>query len=1034
MQSEYQARKEMFKKSFIDFKNRIDADPYGALFGRKLQRLCWHPKRDGWPGSSWLLNKRVEPLKGRAADRYPEVFKNRSNESVTEDWDSGFWEIVPERSKEKKPPNDDKPTSLPSSEKLANPPKTERGEAPIPKRTEAIPSLQSTAAEEFEFDPISMRKVPKKPVAPATSNAQSKPFLDEPIDIPVKTFKGYRSQFRGIQPPKKPEGPHKDEAPSRTPPPSVTEITTEPFPSDMAFHTSIPKVINLDPPSPNNSRDWLSKEGFGSKPQQSFREEPKSSPLPKFSVDSSTTRTGKMEKIESSVDRIQAAFDASVNRIRPAFKSSAGRGQADLNATDGEKAQNAPNYEADSEVEYLTHLRASDIRSSPKFARSSETPLDLLRHNLREKGSERKEYVQETEDETFKAAESGKLPKLPRTEHGTAKAAENIKLQNLARRIDDIYRSSSSSHSRPDLTCQTENAEVRRQVLEREAVLSASRRTELESILEAAQSENTAAISDKKPELLDRIHDAENRLRKIGRSGIYLAFAFLDYARWQRVAVSSKEVEAANSKSAKETQLDAVLSKEVDAQKTAMVAAETRGSRKIVKDPKPMNFFQANNYAPGPITGFARSVLEHEKRAREIKEAEKAKERALVREIRSIYEDKYGTLDSKHRQPPPASEEMVPIMPKESKISLPPKEQYRGLVQEIRSIYEDSYGKLDSNHRQPGEEPVVTATEPPQMPLAPEQISKVDAPTTIPPTTAALPEEPHVTPPEVEAQIVKEIQDDTDIKRKDRVLADLKASADLKQELQATRTLLDEAKAQLKLAELTSGSTKDQRLPPPPTPIITSPSPPSIYKILAYDSSALQVTMAETTSSILSPNESPLSPAEALSRLNNAAKFLPHFSALQNAGYEIVSGTGDLLIFKKVRDVVADEPEAASLATNLPPWEIELQEAQSPSPAPAPSNSPTKSGSSTKTIKRTEPVFSGQSANTASSALSGSGSSSSESGPKAKSKRSKMSLIFWGALWTGASATAYSVVRNFFREGNAEEREVDWLGGTRKQR
>ncbi|KAF6812016.1 conserved serine-threonine rich protein, partial [Colletotrichum plurivorum] len=60
----------------------------------------------------------------------------------------------------------------------------------------------------------------------------------------------------------------------------------------------------------------------------------------------------------------------------------------------------------------------------------------------------------------------------------------------------------------------------------------------------------------------------------------------------------------------------------------------------------------------------------------------------------------------------------------------------------------------------------------------------------------------------------------------------------------------------------------------------------------------------------------PLTPAEVLLRLSNPTKFFPYFSPLQREGYEIVSGSGDVLVFRKVREagVATTEQTTASFA------------------------------------------------------------------------------------------------------------------------
>ncbi|TQV92701.1 serine-threonine rich protein [Cordyceps javanica] len=77
------------------------------------------------------------------------------------------------------------------------------------------------------------------------------------------------------------------------------------------------------------------------------------------------------------------------------------------------------------------------------------------------------------------------------------------------------------------------------------------------------------------------------------------------------------------------------------------------------------------------------------------------------------------------------------------------------------------------------------------------------------------------------------------------------------------------------------------------------------YVVLAFDPETRTVNVAETSSFTESPSSSPSSswqqtPAEAIMRLSHPAKFFPHFQPLQAHGYEIVSGRGDVLIFRKV--------------------------------------------------------------------------------------------------------------------------------------
>ncbi|PYH47207.1 uncharacterized protein BP01DRAFT_228975 [Aspergillus saccharolyticus JOP 1030-1] len=76
-----------------------------------------------------------------------------------------------------------------------------------------------------------------------------------------------------------------------------------------------------------------------------------------------------------------------------------------------------------------------------------------------------------------------------------------------------------------------------------------------------------------------------------------------------------------------------------------------------------------------------------------------------------------------------------------------------------------------------------------------------------------------------------------------------------------------------------------------------------LYRVLAFDPISLSISEAETSSSYHVPDET-AHPTEVLNRLNNPAKFLPYFEKLNNDGFEIVSGGGDVLVFRKARDPV----------------------------------------------------------------------------------------------------------------------------------
>ncbi|KAK4125767.1 hypothetical protein N657DRAFT_277810 [Parathielavia appendiculata] len=100
-------------------------------------------------------------------------------------------------------------------------------------------------------------------------------------------------------------------------------------------------------------------------------------------------------------------------------------------------------------------------------------------------------------------------------------------------------------------------------------------------------------------------------------------------------------------------------------------------------------------------------------------------------------------------------------------------------------------------------------------------------------------------------------------------------------------------------------TTPTEDLPP------VKPTEPALYKVLVYDPTMQRIETAETIS-IVPDSAAPLTPAAVLLRISNPARFFPHFAPLQAQGFEIVSGSGDVLIFRKVRDPLPEAKEQQS--------------------------------------------------------------------------------------------------------------------------
>ena len=205
---------------------------------------------------------------------------------------------------------------------------------------------------------------------------------------------------------------------------------------------------------------------------------------------------------------------------------------------------------------------------------------------------------------------------------------------------------------------------------------------------------------------------------------------------------------------------------------------------------------------------------------------------------------------------------------------------------------------------------------------------------------------------------------------------------------------------------------------------VTETQEPTLYKILAYDPTMQEINTAETTS-IVSDSATALTPAEVLLRLSNPAKFFPHFRPLQAEGYEIISGSGDVLVFRKVRPAGSREykAEAVSTVQKVTRKTTNPIDGMQSSPVAATGNFASPTGfvnhdrpvsepqfKSNIDVRREEPVFSGKS----------NWQEESESTRRKSKGRGKRLLV--GAAWVAGCSYAIGVVAEFFRTGGIDGR------------
>ncbi|RYP48316.1 hypothetical protein DL768_005772 [Monosporascus sp. mg162] len=222
---------------------------------------------------------------------------------------------------------------------------------------------------------------------------------------------------------------------------------------------------------------------------------------------------------------------------------------------------------------------------------------------------------------------------------------------------------------------------------------------------------------------------------------------------------------------------------------------------------------------------------------------------------------------------------------------------------------------------------------------------------------------------------------------------------------------------------------------PAADPKTTASQGPTVYKILAYDPTTQSISTAETTS-VVPDQATPLTPAEALLRLSNPAKFLPHFSPLQAEGFDIASGSGNVLVFRKVRAATEATVPTSDAKKRQPPVNpIDMMGRPAiPNPAafasptgfvnydlPSAAEEQTTIGSGTPPfrsgidVRREEPVFSGQKPRTR--------VWEAEEQAEAEAKKGKPGVgrrMILGGAWVAGVSYALGVVSEYFVTGGVD--------------
>ena len=393
---------------------------------------------------------------------------------------------------------------------------------------------------------------------------------------------------------------------------------------------------------------------------------------------------------------------------------------------------------------------------------------------------------------------------------------------------------------------------------------------------------------------------------------------------------------------------------------------------------------------------------------------QQSKDRELVREIRGIYEDVYGTIDTKHRQNASDStlrdtEDTTGREPDQKRLGEPVGASTASVSAEPTSPHssENLSQRLEQRRQDGNQEIWARKLEEEEQKLHEEWHETKDLIHTVLIQLNQLANSPRLRP------------------------------QDSSKESHKTETASTAYQAQV---DRDAGFCLDRRPSiSPSTPSVTETPfmpAPSVYKVLVYDYSTKKVTIANTTSTNPAADETPLSVSQILPRLSHPVPFVAHFPALQSAGYEIVSGKGGVLVFKKVREAEPVTPELNVPLRSGPakagpvnpidgtttqtgnfasPTGFVNHDVVYPLPSEDVSSSRHSSGlSSREKVRREEEVFSGSPRRQ--------WQSSERAGREGKpgSRIWKVGRrVLWVGVWTAGCCYAAGVVSEFFRTGGS---------------
>ncbi|MCJ1240538.1 hypothetical protein MMC14_008542 [Varicellaria rhodocarpa] len=562
---EYEQRKEEIASRYEALKKKIEEDPYGMLFGNRYTRGLWDP---------YMLYDSLVSRKSRIHGRDTQSSKEQSNRQKSNPTASDT------RDSTTKPKHND--VKIPNQGGFDRAPTT------------GAETLFESFNEDYDIDPITLRKVPRKKPA-LTPNVTSN--VDKSFNILVK-------KYVEVEP--------KLSKPAELP--NDAKATTEDV-RPINILTADKETISSTLGNTNSTKPWLDREGFGS-PSKLLPEHKLEARKP-FEGFIKNGMVMKSQRIESSLDRLARASHEAKSSFVP--------------------KKTPLKYEPiENRTEDIDLLRASDIRAVSGRIK---------------KPAKESEEVKQQRRRQLEAGFEGNAQKSAEIDNHLTKAAAQKK--RLSETMGDVLKRQTKSNSTDspipealymNRITTTESPATRIDSWGYD-VTPTEHQNSIKEIEKEVQAMENEFASQEQNDQVAQDQPYENTLKGL-RESITKYQRKLDQFNkyWQKAAT------------------EVALSEEVKAQKAAMDDMENHGrsTPPIAEDPSFIHRGEGDMSAN--VHEFAKRdrwykrksphATQEELLLKAKRDQQLANDQALVREVKSIYEDAYGVIDENHRQTP----------------------------------------------------------------------------------------------------------------------------------------------------------------------------------------------------------------------------------------------------------------------------------------------------------------------------------------------------------------------------------------------